>query len=383
MKAPWGRRRPKHLRRGRLSERLFPALGVALTVTLALSGGFFVNRAAQPAPVTIHTVSGGENAVPSAPLFGKVLPPAGTALYWGAFEPKAPRDLRHVLSLLRRVGRPPAVLMWFQKWYGQRDFPVEGARWLFRHGMVPMMTWEPWRPSHAVTRVDQPAYRLANIASGAFDAYIRKIAEQIRDYGGPLMLRPMHEMDGDWYPWGGTVNGNTPEDYVAAWRHMHKIFDQVGATNVTWVWSVNHRSVPANRKNSIHNYWPGGRFVDWVGISGFNRGAGDPYVHWRSFREVLAHRYETLLGYGKPVAVTETSSVEIGGDKAAWIKQAFATLFEKFPAIKMIVWFDHEDWLGQDWQIDSSPASLRAFRDAIADPRVVSGGGVRLRASSA
>ena len=45
-------------------------------------------------------------------------------------------------------------------------------------------------------------------------------------------------MNGNWYPWGVGVNGNKPGEYVEAWRHVHDIFVQEGATSdVKWVWS--------------------------------------------------------------------------------------------------------------------------------------------------
>jgi beta-mannanase len=46
-------------------------------------------------------------------------------------------------------------------------------------------------------------------------------------------------MNGTWSPWAVGVNGNTAAHYVAAWRHVHRIFTKVGATNATWVWCPN------------------------------------------------------------------------------------------------------------------------------------------------
>ena len=48
------------------------------------------------------------------------------------------------------------------------------------------------------------------------------------NYEKPLYLRFAHEMNGGWFPWGVGTNGNGPADYVAAWRHIHDIFEQKG-----------------------------------------------------------------------------------------------------------------------------------------------------------
>ena len=311
---------------------------------------------------------------PSYPLAGKVQPPPRGETYWGIYRSGAPADRTKLLSLEQEVGRDPAIVMWYEEWEGESSFPASEAGWLYDRGMVPMITWEPWEvrtgPNEEV--VDQPKYRLSNIVRGEFDDYIRTYAESLHRYGGPVMLRPFHEMDGNWYPWGGTVNGNSPADELAAWRHVHDLFEEVGATNVTWVWSVNFYSVPTTADNTIDRYWPGWTYVDWVGISGFNRGATSPRVAWRSFEDVNGDRYRELVRYGKPVAVTETGAPELGGDKASWISDTFENLPTAFPRLAALVWYDTRETNPEDWRIESSQASLRAFKDAVALPHVLS-----------
>ena len=86
---------------------------------------------------------------------------------------------------------------------------------------------------------NQPDFQLADVIAGHHDAYIREFAEGARDWGHPFFLRFNWEMNGNWFAWSEGVNGNQPGEYVAAWRHVHDIFTQVGATNATWVWCPN------------------------------------------------------------------------------------------------------------------------------------------------
>jgi len=79
-------------------------------------------------------------------LWSKILPPPNGKLYWGAFRLGAPYKTRLVSSLETEVARRPAVLMWYQEWADQPSFPVDEAAWLFDRGIVPMVTWEPWKP---------------------------------------------------------------------------------------------------------------------------------------------------------------------------------------------------------------------------------------------
>ena len=46
-----------------------------------------------------------------------------------------------------------------------------------------------------------------------------------------------HEMNGTWYSWG--YEHVPAAVFVAAWRHIVNVFRAVGATNVTWMWTVN------------------------------------------------------------------------------------------------------------------------------------------------
>src|SRR5690349_24021953 len=58
------------------------------------------------------------------------------------------------------------------------------------------------------------------------------------------------QMNGDWqFPWSAQLNGNTPADYIAAWRHVHDLFAQAGATNVTR--SEEHTSELQSRRDLV------------------------------------------------------------------------------------------------------------------------------------
>ena len=308
-------------------------------------------------------------AVERAPLVGTVRPPAGAARYWGAFRQDAPYVRAEAEALRDQAGEWPAILMWYQEWEGTPDFDVASARWLQARGIVPMVTWEPWRPPDVFADlvVDQPEYSLARIADGHFDEYIARYALSIRRFGGPVMLRPFHEMDGFWYPWGGLVNHNTPRDLVAAWRHVHDVYEAMGATNVTWVWSVNHRSVPDTPENALERYWPGRDYVDWIGVSGFNWGTVGEGSVWKGFDQVFRERYEELLGFRRPIVLTEIAAPESGGDKAGWITDAYAAL-ERYPRVRATIWYDKRDSTERDWRISSSPESQAAFRAVVAGP---------------
>jgi len=311
--------------------------------------------------------------LPDLPRAGKVAPPREGA-YFGMYSPPAPFDLRQIDAAEQKARKQIVILAWYQPWAeGNRSrFDTGTVVAVMRRGQVPLITWEPWDPGPDANLLDDPAinaaYRLSTITTGKHDAYIRGWARAIRQLGGPVMLRPMQEMNGFWYPWAGTANGNTPADYVAAWRHIHGIFQEEGATNVTWVWSINHESVPQEDRNAYSVYYPGDEYVDWTAVSGFNWGESTQYSSWGSFEHWYAEPLEYLATLDKPICIAEIGAVEIGGDKAAWITDAYQQI-RKRPQIKAVVYYDALEAgpaTAQDWRVDTSRTSLSAFRSSVA-----------------
>ena len=69
---------------------------------------------------------------------------------------------------------------------------------------------------------------------------------------------------------------NTADTFVAAWRHVHGIFqDEGGADNVRFLWSVGKQKCRGGC-NPYRAFYPGDAFVDYMGFSSFNWGATAP-----------------------------------------------------------------------------------------------------------
>src|SRR5215208_6202050 len=127
-----------------------------------------------------------------------------------------------------------------------------------------LISWEPWKPVPPELGVEtqfaaQPGYRNIDIANGAQDEYILNFARDLATYPGTVYLRYAHEMNGTWYPWS-----RDPIAYRRAWRHVVRLFESAGATNVRFVWSVNP-SLFLDTKDwlrSVRVYWPGRRYVE-------------------------------------------------------------------------------------------------------------------------
>jgi beta-mannanase len=253
-----------------------------------------------------------------------------------------------------RAGKRPSIVHWFVAWGGQQPFPTRSATYVRSLGATPLITWEPWDWTAGAA---QPAYRLSRITAGRFDSYVRRWAKAAKAYRAPVYLRFAPEMNGDWNPWSEKVNGNRRGDYVRAWRHVRHVFESVGARNVRWVWTpiVNHwHSTPLPR------LFPGDRWVDVVGLDGYNWGTTKPHTTWQSFPQVFGPSLTVVRSLSrKPLWLAEVGCTEQGGDKAAWLDQMFRSI-RADPRINALVWFNADK--ETDWRINSSPATLAAFQ---------------------
>ena len=105
----------------------------------------------------------------------------------------------------------------------------------------------------------------------------------------PVLWRPYHEMNGDWFWWGG-------------WRGEHgttvlyrQLFDRLvnyhHLNNLVWVWSVDRPSTP---ERQFADYFPGRNYFDIAALDVYRGDFQQSY-----YRDLLK------LAGGKPIALAE------------------------------------------------------------------------------
>lgn len=284
-------------------------------------------------------------AVASAPPAGAK--PGRVAL--GAFIPHADENPSLIESFGNEVGWDPVIVTSF-KTFDQAPIYYPQLNGIRARGAVPMITWEPQTSSEG--RIS-----LAKIARGRYDGYLGDAARTAAAWEKPLMIRFGQEMNGAWYPWS-PAHGNPARSFVAAWRHIVRVFRREGADNVKWIWTP---YVNANGRLGFTRFYPGDRYVDWVGLDGYNWGGRFP---WMSFRELYAGSYRKLLRLSsRPVMIGEVGCGEAGGSKARWVRLMFHRDILRMSRIRAVVWFDDGDPRGKgDLSVDTSPSALTSFR---------------------
>ncbi len=247
-------------------------------------------------------------------------------MLFGVYDGGFPNTFAGLEQLEERLQFRFPIISFYSAWGDKPDqqFPSRLVDSIHRMGSIPMITWEPWVVDfderlrrNLPSRAEREYASMRAIARGDYDFYIVPWAKAAAAYKRPIFLRFAHEMNDPYrYPWG-PQNGNRPDDFVAAWKHVHFIFQKMSATNVLWVWSP-HVSMPW-----FEYYYPGTEYVDWIGVGVLNYGNVASWSRWWSFHQILEKAYPTLLNMNKPIMISEFGTVGAGGDLTEWYRQAF------------------------------------------------------------
>jgi hypothetical protein len=264
-----------------------------------------------------------------------------------------------VLQFESMIGRKLDIEMWYYRW--GTSFWNGAPLWDVANGRIPEIKYgASTTPS------------LDSITDGSQDATLRALADGIRSLGSDVLFCPLWEMNGDWEAWSGAKTNDPgtydgPLKYIKAWRHMHDIFVQEGATNAVWVWAPDRGDSPKENWNHWLKYYPGDTYVDWVGFDGYNWGTSATTWSstWASFEDTFRPIYRDFAAR-KPIMIAETASTELGGDKAQWMADAQAMIKARWPDVVAVTWFD--DNKETDWRVDSSSSALGGYKAWVHDP---------------
>ncbi|HVP01390.1 MAG TPA: hypothetical protein VMT10_02375 [Solirubrobacteraceae bacterium] len=303
------------------------------------------------------------------------------SVYWGAniggqFNPQGerpPYNMQGADAFEALTGKRMSLMQFSLPWAfcdtqpcTFQGFPTAQMEAIRERGAIPVFGWASY--SQPLSE-NEPDFKTSKIAAGDYDAFIRQWADQAKAWGHPFFLQFDWEMNlASVWPYVPARSGNAPGDFVRAWRHVHDIFVQEGATNATWAWCPN---IEYNGSfKPLKTLYPGDAYVDWTCIDGYNWGTD--LSGWESFSQTFGPTYKVVqaIAPDKPLLIGETASSEHGGNKAAWIKDMLdVQLPRNFPNVKGFVWFEQADKsLSVDWRIETSPAAQAAFAAGIRSP---------------
>jgi beta-mannanase len=330
------------------------ALAVIMTPGAAHAAGTAADRATGPSAARCLV---GAKLVPSC------------GVLWGAAAggfTGAPRDAE-LKAWEKRSGRTSTIFHTYHR--GDEAFPTPAEIAMTRDPAHPRVLLLNWRVEYGSN--------WAAVASGKLDKRIDAFAARARAYGQKFFLVLNHEPEDDVRTAPGS--GMTAQNFRASFRH---VISRLRADRVTNAVSV--VAYMGNEKWMARNWWkdlyPGDDVVDWIGLDSYVS-AEKGYYHEGLFHDLLDRRaaggegfyqWATTRHPSKPMMVAEWGVYHRVGrvvPKAAQFNSVRSELAKR-PAIKAIVYFDtrHDAFGDRDISIDSSPASLSAFRKLAADP---------------
>jgi hypothetical protein len=281
-------------------------------------------------------------AGPLAPSAHRLLAPvpAPARPMVGVYEPGTPGNWSGIARFSDATGVRPGLVEYYSPW--NEPFSAAFARTALDHDAYVLVQLQP----DGVT--------LASIAAGRSDAYLRAYAGAVVAFGHPVIVSFGHEMNGTWYSWG--AGHASPATFVAAWRHIVRLFRAAGAANVTWLWTVN---AVTGTSGALRPWWPGAAWVDWTGIDGYYYRATD------TFGSVLGSTVADIRAFSRaPLLIAETA-VGTTTDRRRQIAGLFAGVRDD--RLAGVVWFDAAQRGGlyhQDWHLADDPAAITAFASA-------------------
>jgi hypothetical protein len=263
--------------------------------------------------------------------------------YFGAALDQAPHSMTPVTTYTTMVGKQPNLLEYYAQWGA--GFDASGVRQAWQHGALTLMSWEPFHTS------------FTDIAAGKDDAYLKQYAAAVRKLNLPVVMDFADEFNGNWETWG--ASHITPAQFVAAWRHIHDVFVQVGAGTVIWAWSPN--IVNPVKSVALKPYYPGDSYVDWVGMVGYFTVNAD-----NAFSSVFGPTMTEVRTFThRPFIIIETAS-EPGQRRRADVKNLFDGVADRSDVLGFI-WFNYRK--KADWRLEASPLALKEFKQLAADDR--------------
>lgn len=220
------------------------------------------------------------------------------------------------------------------------------------------------------------------IANGAHDSYFRAAAQDLLGDKRFTRTRPYlfsfhHEQIVNDAQQCGNKACGSPADYVAAYRHVRRIFDNLGATvsqggNVRFVWTpaCSQFRVP-DQPYGAPNVDPGPEYYDFVGVDSYNRLQGGK-LSFKDPADMLgaAHDYATMRKKQLVIAefgIEDGTSPADHDAKASFLldTSSLITSWGASGAGSVHAWMFSS--LGPD-AIDSSPQALAAMKKVAALP---------------
>jgi hypothetical protein len=204
---------------------------------------------------------------------------------------------------------------------------------------------------------------------------------------GPIIFRPLSEMNDSGGDWELGHAGNTTQDYAAVWNEMHDLFQARGATNLRWTFDVLavQGQPRAAQIRDVLSHIPA-KNIDNVGMNPYAMKVDGKFESfsslvspWLSMFQQTGHgnarpvisemgvsnnpKTHNVPGNKDPNAVAKGSAAyqALDAQRAQWIQDAFS--YARAHHFASVTYFTA---MSTNWRVDPGSKAYQALREEIA-----------------
>jgi hypothetical protein len=309
------------------------------------------------------------------------LVPPKPGVFFGVSDKGTTADFNEFSALLVKH---PALLETFHPWGNSLNAAYERWRETSTRPVLAISTQDDQTLGELITP--------EQIALGYGDDYLLQLNNFFFTHGLPAYIRPLGEPNRCLNAWAaincdGTQKGgeHTAGWYKQAFRRIATIvrgagtLEEVNATlaeaglppvnrskgppptslppaPVSIVWSPLPGGSPRVKGNFPGNYWPGARWIDWVGTDFYSE-----YPVWKD----LQRFYEAKRWRRKPFSLTEWAVS--GEDEPRFVKQLIAWTTKR-PRVRMLIYYDGFGEGENPYDLDLYPRTTNTLRLKVRRP---------------
>lgn len=318
--------------------------------------------------------------VAAAPARAATFPPPGDGLFAGVSDGGSKQDY---FAYADDVGRHVPVMQAFVTWNAWDQDAIRRWKRTETRGMLSIST----SPCYGCAGVISPRA----IRRGKSDRYLLTLNRRLAQWGRPTYVRLLPEMNGHWNPYSafaadGSRRGRSHKtaQFRKAWKRTviivrggprreinHKLKanrmppltsgrksprppEHIPEPKVAFLWVPQTSGSPDRKGNGPHAYWPGAKYVDWIGADTYGKfpnfaGLNDLYRDYR--------RLPFVIGEWAPWDV----------DRPGFTRHLFRWI-RKHGRAQMAIYYQGFG-PGNPFELDHYPRSERALRKELKSKR--------------
>jgi cellulose synthase (UDP-forming) len=254
-------------------------------------------------------------------------PLAGLQVFYRGIYQGAGLDIAKANSMLDEADKDghlaivSSEITW--KSWDKNELDTNYLKEIYNHHSIPLVAWNLMQEQD-INSVEVGQYFL----EGRYDTVISSFATQLGSLDKPIFLRLANEQAGSNRSLFNSAN-YTPEDSKIVWQYLHTKFEEAGADKVIWVWN------PPNAI-SAKDYFPGNKYVDWIGINVIDTSLNRLQTDLYSF-DSLYRPYHSLQLFKSGVPVMLLNILPPDSNTSKWWSNTWTTIDTAFKEIRSVI----------------------------------------------